>query len=338
MPAGCRSTSSAPGRARRARSANIDGSVEDLSWSPNGRRLLVLAADLGADRAGIQAATKIQEQGAKEEDPKVTRPFEAWRRLYTIDVETGATEEVGPEGVHVFEVDWDGERAVAICAGEPTESAWYGATSRCSTWTRAPPSGSTSPNGRSSARSWQATASGSSRDSARIAAFSPARPRWSISARREVQDIAVGEHRRLVPGPRRRRSHLVRRPARDGKRVRIAVARPARWTSFGPAMPWSALASSRIVAAGGDRWSSIFESPDRAPEVVELDDGEWRALSDLNGDDRRSERRREDGRRGRGARADGLEIEGLLLVPRRGRAPYPLIVCVHGGPTGRWSW
>ena len=39
----------------------IPGSVEDISWSPDGARLLVLAADLGADRAGAQSATKIEE-------------------------------------------------------------------------------------------------------------------------------------------------------------------------------------------------------------------------------------------------------------------------------------
>ena len=75
-----------PGEARAH--GDIEGSVEDIQWSPDGRTLLVLAADLGADRAGIQAATKIQEQGADEEDPKVTRPFQAWRRLYLVDAES----------------------------------------------------------------------------------------------------------------------------------------------------------------------------------------------------------------------------------------------------------
>ena len=60
-----RCTSSGPGRARRGPSGTSTGSVEHLSWSPDGRRLLVLAADLGADRAGIQAATKIQEAGRR---------------------------------------------------------------------------------------------------------------------------------------------------------------------------------------------------------------------------------------------------------------------------------
>jgi len=36
---------------------------------------------------------------------------------------------------------------------------------------------------------------------------------------------------------------------------------------------------------------------------------------------------------------DGLEIEGLLAVPRGNEnGALPLVVYVHGGPTGTWSW
>src|SRR6266516_6983789 len=97
-----------PGEARAH--GDIPGSVEDIAWSPDGKKLLVLAADLGADRAGFQAATRIQESGAEEDDPKVTRPLQAWRRLYLVDAESGETHLVSPEGVNVFEYDWDGER------------------------------------------------------------------------------------------------------------------------------------------------------------------------------------------------------------------------------------
>src|SRR5215831_17027733 len=87
----------------RGERGEIPGSVEEIQWSPDSRALLVLAADLGSDRAGAQTATKIREAGAGEEDPKVYRPAEFWRRLYLVDAESGATREVQPDGVNVFE-------------------------------------------------------------------------------------------------------------------------------------------------------------------------------------------------------------------------------------------
>jgi len=102
---------------------SIAGSVEDLRWSPDGSQLLVLAADLGSDRAGAQTATKITEAGAAEDDPKVIKPAQHWRRLFLVDVESGDSREVSPEGVNVFEFDWAGGDAVAVCTDEPSESA-----------------------------------------------------------------------------------------------------------------------------------------------------------------------------------------------------------------------
>ena len=106
----------------------IPGSVEDLAWSPEGDRLLVLAADLGSDRAVAQTATKISEQGAPPADPRVVRPQEFWRRLYSVDVSSGETSEVGPSGVNVWEVDWRGGAVVAVVSDDPSESAWYRAS------------------------------------------------------------------------------------------------------------------------------------------------------------------------------------------------------------------
>jgi len=35
--------------------------------------------------------------------------------------------------------------------------------------------------------------------------------------------------------------------------------------------------------------------------------------------------------------ADGTSVEGWIIVPRGAKAPYPLIVCVHGGPHMAWG-
>src|SRR5215470_4257127 len=105
----------------------IPGSVEDLRWSHDGSRLLVHAADLGADMAGAQSAKKIEEAGTEEKDPKIVRPAQFWRRLWLVDADSGQTQDVTPAGVNVFEMGWAGGKAVAVCTDEPSESAWYDA-------------------------------------------------------------------------------------------------------------------------------------------------------------------------------------------------------------------
>ena len=105
----------------------IPGSVEEICWSPDGASLLVLAADIGADRAGAQSATKIAEAGAEEQDPKVFRPAQFWRRIWLVDAASGETKDVSPEGVNVFELGWAGGKVAAVCTEEPSESAWYDA-------------------------------------------------------------------------------------------------------------------------------------------------------------------------------------------------------------------
>src|SRR5215211_2328300 len=89
----------------------IPGSVEGIDWSPDGRRLLVLAADLGADQAGANSATKIEEAGTEAQDPKVFRPARFWRRLWLVDPAGGETRDVTPGGVNVFEFGWAGGKA-----------------------------------------------------------------------------------------------------------------------------------------------------------------------------------------------------------------------------------
>src|SRR5580765_1841313 len=62
----------------RGELGDVPGSVEDICWSPDSRSLLVLAADLGSDRAGAKSATSIKEAGSEDADPKVVRPAQYW--------------------------------------------------------------------------------------------------------------------------------------------------------------------------------------------------------------------------------------------------------------------
>ena len=313
----------------------IPGSVEDIHWSPDGARLLVLAADLGADRAGADSATKIEEAGAEAQDPKVFRPAKFWRRLWLVDAATGDTRDVTPEGVNVFELGWAGGKVAAVCSDEPSESAWYDA--------------------------WLGLIDLEGRSVERVHT-----PKWQLQAPR----ISPGGRVAFVEGFSSDRGTLtgtVQRP-RQSARSRPSSTPPGstsrtrrRSGSPGGAAPGRSPAASRSTApsrsspaatsrsgrttrrrspasADGSRVAAVLESAEEPPEVVLWQDGKRLPVTSLNAEVA-PKLGTLDWRAHRWESFDGLEIEGLLALPRdRGNGPLPLVVLVHGGPTGCWSW
>jgi dipeptidyl aminopeptidase/acylaminoacyl peptidase len=105
--------------------ASFPGSAEQLAWSDDGDRLLVLAADPGSYSREVSGT--FVTGGASELERGIQRSSGAWRRLLMIDLRTGDVTEVGPSGWSVWEVDWDGlgAAAVAVVAENPTGNGWY---------------------------------------------------------------------------------------------------------------------------------------------------------------------------------------------------------------------
>ncbi len=311
---------------------SIAGSVEDARWSPDATQLLVLAADIGSDRAGAQTATKITEAGAGEEDPKVIRPAQHWRRLFLIDAATGDTREGSPDGVNVFEFDWAGGDAVAVCTEEPSESAWYNAwIGRLDLATRTAT--------RVHTAEWQLQCPSISRGGriAWIEGFASDRAVVTgtvnvldvgpLAPELDVTWIAWADDDTLsYAGSRRSGSHFGRLNADDG--------------SFDEQYAGDAIVGARFqqrIAVGGERVFSVFESATDAPEVVEFVGGEPQPLTSLNGAlaDVTSVAEWRDYT---WESFDGTEIQGLLCLPReRNGEALPVVVWVHGGPTGTWS-
>ena len=312
----------------------ISGSVEDLQWSPDGARLLVLAADLGADMAGAESAKKIQESGADPQDPKVTRPAQFWRRLWLVDASTGETRDVTPENVNVFEFGWAGGQVAAVCTDEPSESAWYEA------WV-----GLIDLEARSVERvhepKWQLQAP-------RISAGG--RVAW-IEGFSSDRGVATGAVHVLGEGVVAPKLHATWIDFADEDSLWVAGWRdngsfPGRLSldasyeelaggeaTFGPRY-----APALAVSADGSRAAAAYESADEPPEVVLWENGERRTLTSLNAEIAPKVASVE-WRVHRWTSFDGLEIEGLLGLPRdRAEGPLPLVVDVHGGPTGCWSW
>jgi dipeptidyl aminopeptidase/acylaminoacyl peptidase len=314
----------------------IPGSVEDIAWSPDGARLLVLAADLGADRAGADTATKVQEAGADPQDPKVSRPAQFWRRLWLVDAASGETRDVSPEGTNVFEFGWAGEKVAAICTGDPSESAWYDA--------------------------WVGLIDIDERSVERVHA-----PRWQLQAPRispggrvafiegfaSDRGVATGTVHLLGEGPIARELHATwiefadedtlwvagwRDNATFAGRLSLDGSGSYEELAGGEATLGSRYVPSFAVSADGSRAAAAYESADEPPEIALWENGERRRLTSLNAEVAPKIASIE-WQAYRWSSHDGLEIEGLLGLPReRGDGPLPLVVDVHGGPTGCWFW
>jgi len=312
----------------------IAGSVEEIHWSPDGAQLLVLAADLGADRAGAQAATRIEEAGAEAQDPKIFRPAQYWRRLYLVDAATGETREVTPKGVNVFEAGWAGGKVAAVCTDEPSESAWY------DSWL-----GVIDPNLRSVERvhtpRWQLQAprispggqvafiEGFSSDRGTLTGTVHVLGRGPIASELHATSIEFADEETLWVAGWRGAGSFAGRLSLDGSYEEVAGGE----ATLGPR-----LAPRVAVSADGSRVAAAYESADEPPEVVLWQDGEPRALTTLNAEIG-PKLATLDWRTYRWDSFDGLEVEGLLALPRnQGNGPLPLVVIVHGGPTASWPW
>ena len=318
----------------------IAGSVEDIRWAPDGRSLVVLAADLGADRAGAQTATKIVERDGESDDPHVRRPANAWRRLFEVDRATGATVEVGPEGTNVWEFDWLGGHAVAVCSDEPSEGAWYDASLVLLDLAARTPEPLHVP-------AWQIQGPRLSPDGSRVAFVEGfCSDRAVLSGTVNVLDLASREVRPLAQAVEAcmvawRDAETLVYAGWDGLRSRYGTIGLDGTTRelYGGDLTLGGRHAARVALAGdGATVVSVLDAPDRAPEVVVLERDEPRSITSLNAE-AGAEIARPDWERFAWEAEDGLEIEGLLaLPPDRGSEPLPLVVLVHGGPTSCWSW
>ncbi len=108
----------------------LPGTVEYAHWSPDGERLLLGVAGLGADLSGAQGATAnlttqsdrpawhpVVEDGSDES---------SWRVLYVFTLGTAEVTRISPEGMNCWEADWCGpSQVVAVTCDGPSENDWY---------------------------------------------------------------------------------------------------------------------------------------------------------------------------------------------------------------------
>ena len=320
----------------------VAGTVEALLWSADGAKLLVLAADMGSDGAGMSNWTRIVDP-ADARDPVVTRPDTLWRRLLLVDVESGETTECGPEGLNVWEVGWNGAgEAAAVVSRGTSEGAYYDASVALLDL---------------DARThrivheaeWQLASPTVAPDGGQVAFVEGMCSDRAPSATGEVTvvDVATGTSRVLAP-----ELHVQRlRWLPDGTLFYLGQAGVetmcGRLTPEGTTVShWQGPATlgqiQRHNAAASDDGRVVVapkEAPGEPAEIMALEtdapDRGWRRLTNLNGPLRdlatpHVERV--------SWQSDGVEIEGILVTPReRGEERLPLVVIAHGGPVSAWT-
>jgi len=330
------------GRVGEARPAPaVDGTIEDLSWSPDGSQILLGVAGVGAELAGVQGSGSTKK--ADEELPPWIPEVEAgpdensWRRAWMFDVGSREVRAVSREGLNVWEAVWCGPGRIAgIVADGPAEDTWYEAPLALID----PGSGKESILYRSDRQLGFLAASPSGRRLAVIEAICSDRlvmagdlllvdPDTGDATRVESAGVDVthavwrDEVRLLFIGFR-------------GMDLVVGELDPGAGANASREL-WSSHESSgfyepRVQPAGPDGFALTLQSYDRYPEVVVVEGGQARTVVSLAHDGSRYVRSMA-GRLDRVSwtAPDGLEIDGLLARPDRD-GPFPLVTNVHGGP------
>jgi dipeptidyl aminopeptidase/acylaminoacyl peptidase len=318
---------------------DIPGTVEDLRWTPDGRSLIVHAADRGLDGGATNAATRLW--WGEPDDPSITRPSPR-RRLFRIDLWDGSTSELGPADVSIWEFDLLGsDGAVAIVSGDASERGWYHArlvrldfakmtaqTLHETAWQMIAPA--VSPNGKHVAflEGWSSD-------------------RGLVASTISLLDL---ESRRITTLDAPVARDVTTMVWRDDQSLWFAG-----WSKIGVVygligadgnVTWSryedaivgANSFSASIAPGPDKqgFAAVREAVGVPPEVAFKTDAssDWRTVSALNDAVASGFAGYPEVRPVAWKGAGGLSLEGLLLLPRgRPDGPLPTIVDIHGGPS-----
>lgn len=345
-----------PGRDRRL--PLLPGVVEELLPAPDCRSALLICADEGSDRDGMNLGLPVRFDTDVPPGPERHRPGGALRRLLLVDLATGAFREVGPVGLSVWNVAWRGGRtAVATVSEEALPAGYYLARlaeldleDRSARDLHRPEGG-------------QLSCPALSPDGARAAFVEGIS---IVAGRPAVVDLRTGAVRPLPGGAALAEDvtwlqwYEGSDPSRDGSLwfagwdgtgSRFGLLHPARgevevlWRQQAT-LTGAAFQPSVALAHGGDLAAAVLTAPGLPPEAVVARTGggarfDWTPATALNSlspsvpalaavttaeTDWHA--------------PDGLLVHGLLLSgPDSGtdHGPRPLAVLVHGGPAWLWS-
>ncbi|SEH13931.1 Dipeptidyl aminopeptidase/acylaminoacyl peptidase [Sphingopyxis sp. YR583] len=323
----------------------VDGFVEALQWSADGRSILLCVAEFGSDLAGAQGAFTVERNGARDALPPWSPAIEGvadatpWRSLWLYDPAADTARRITCDGLNIWQACWCGPGHIAaICSDQPEETHWYGADVRLIDAATGAARSLFTPDD----QLWHIAASPSGSTVAvveavcsdRMIAAGNLRLIDTISGRIDRPDTLGadvvqlhwrGEERLLFAGVAGADSliGLLDKTAGAPRQLWRDTAR----TPSGPVFP-------EIAPLGSVADAALFlcESFFEAPSLLALEEGQERVVCRF-------------GTPGSDARTsnlgtahsiswtapDGLTIEGWLLTPSS-PGPHPVILQIHGGP------
>jgi dipeptidyl aminopeptidase/acylaminoacyl peptidase len=324
---------------------DIPGTIEDIRWSSDARSLIVLAADRGLDAAATSGAKRLA--WGNNEDPALTSPLDARRRLYRLTVANGKAVEIGPADLTVWEFDLLGDQeAIAVVSSDPSERGWYHAklaridfATRKAVILHSP--------------QWQIQ--GAAVDpTGKCVAFleSWSSDRGLVAGEIQLMDLAGGKPITIAPG---KLENITSIQWRDKNSLWFAG-----WQRLGAVhgvvrldggiesisqedgiVGTTSFLASILPAADGASILAVRESEGRAPEIEQRGGqanagraNDWRRVTTLNSAVEQNLPGYPEVRAVSWKGPGGLDLEGLVLLPKdRPDGPLPMIVDIHGGPS-----
>jgi dipeptidyl aminopeptidase/acylaminoacyl peptidase len=322
----------------------VEGWVEYLHWSPDGRRILLGVAGHGADVSGGQGA--VTSKQAAEVVPSWIPAVETgdesyrWRRAWVYELATDRVRQVSAADRNIWEVVWCGNEALAaVVSPGPGEGLWYTARLHIVEIDTGKSREVYTPQDQ---LGWPAT-SPSGTHLAIIEALCS--DRWIVAGDLRLIETTSGKVQRVdtrgvdITYTEWRSDRQVLLAGHRGFETVVGLCDAVSGTFAEVWGSWEMTTGGRYITVSGFNETGdcvlVGESFLRAPEIAVIRQGEYQTVKSF--DLGYTEQIKPIGavERVSWKAPDGLEIQGWLLRPKR-KGPHPLVMNVHGGPV--WHW
>jgi dipeptidyl aminopeptidase/acylaminoacyl peptidase len=322
----------------------VEGWVEYLHWSPDGKRILLGVAGHGADIAGGQGA--VTSKQVADELPSWMPAVETgdesyrWRRVWVYEVATNSVRPVSKPDSNIWEASWCGNEAyAAVVSPGSGEGLWYSARLALVEIETGSSRELYAPRDQ---LGWPAVS-----PSGKLLAIVEAlcSDRWIVAGDVRLIETVSGKIHRLdthgvdITYTEWRSDRTLLLAGHRGFETVIGLYDASSGT-------FTEVWSSQEISTGGTyvAVSGLNETGDcvlvgegflQAPEIAVIRRGKYNSIKSFDLGYVDQIKLIESVERLTWKAPDGLEIQGWLLLPK-GKAPHPLVLNVHGGPV--WQW